>query len=147
MSIPSENIVIFPCVSRTYDTNETAIKAKLMSEENITNIIKSVTDKKSYVIGYSGDKFLFVLDGYYVELKASKSGTLYAYMEDKISSGNHTLIKGDDGGQFMGIGTSATDPGKSNQLCLLLNGEIPKESLSKFNAYSLPSSMDFGELN
>lgn len=149
MSVESSKIKIFPCVSRTYDTDEADIKAKLMSEENITNIIKSITDKKSYIISYDDVNkiFKFVLNGYYIELKAEKRGNLYVYMEDMVKSGNHTLIYGDSDNYFKGISTSEIEPDKSVKLCLCLNGEIPNESYLKFNSSSFTVDTDFGELN
>ena len=138
----SNTVTIFPCVSRTDNTDEKATKAKLMSEENITNIIKSITDKKSYVLDYSEGKFKFILDGYYIELETSKEGTKYVSV-NKDTLGTYEVIQGDDGDVFSGL--SITDePTEGPCLCLCVNGEIPQQSYQKFELKSL--NFDFGEL-
>ena len=149
----SKNIIIFPCVSRTYKgttTNpEVNTKAKLMSEENITNIIKSITDRKSYLISRSGNKFIFVLDGYYIELNIELNEALTGTQYVKLSynkSGNHLILHGDDPeGVFLGLEISTTKPTSGEYLCLLYNGETPTESYYKFDTKSM--KFDFGELN
>ena len=39
----SHNVFVFPCVSRSTGDDQKDLTAKLMSEKNITNIIKSIT--------------------------------------------------------------------------------------------------------
>ena len=155
MAINSENITIFPCVSRTIKDNyETATKAKLMSEENITNIIKSITDKDSYIISRSNSNlFKFVLEGYYIRLQLpiDESVTdIYVSLNYQSNTGNHTLLQGDTNNIFNGIDVltnknNLPEYDLSNYFCLLKDGSIPEESCRKFNKTSI--SFDFGELN
>ena len=147
-AIYSTDVTIFPCVSRVINDNTlTPLKAKLMSEENITNIIKSITDNQSYVIGYKNGVFKLILDGYYIELKASCEGTKYLQLAYNEESGDHILIQGDDGvsgGYFDGLSISDTKPSSGTYLCLCEGGQIPFDSYHKFNCNSM--KFDFGEL-
>lgn len=159
MSILSKDIIIFPCVSRLYTADETNIKAKLMSEENLTNILKSVTDKKSYIISYESKSIKFVLNGYYVELGnislSEYTDPIYAVLNYQGSTGEHKIIVGDTGSDdkatFGGITlVTSTPDANSEYLCLWNGNSVPKESLCKFSANSLSlegTTMDFGELN
>ena len=149
MVVKSADVTIFPCVSRVIkDDTLTPLKAKLMSEENITNIIKSITDNQSYVISYDNGVFKLILDGYYIELSAECSGTKYLQLAYKEESGDHILIQGDDGvagGDFDGLFISDTKPDSGTYLCLCEGGKIPSDSYHKFNYNSM--KLDFGELN
>lgn len=146
LSISSNNVKIFPCVSRDIDndTDEIAIKSKLMSEENITNLIKTITDKKSYVIEKDDTTIKFVLDGYYIELSNVTSLDIYVKLDYQIHTGKHTIIRGDekDKGNFAGL--IAKDTEDSGYFCILKDGEVPLESYQKFDKKSM--SFDFGEL-
>lgn len=154
MSVESKKIKIFPCVSRSYtgDENnpEVDIKAKLMSEENITNIIKSITDRKSYVIRYDdvAKKIIFVLNGYYVELETTLGGSQYAVLNYQPSTNGHTLIEGDLGqgsnSSFHGISIVTQKPTSGEYLWISNYGVVPEESYIKFDTKSV--SFDFGEL-
>lgn len=155
MSIESGKIKIFPCVSRTYSEDEIDIKAKLMSEENITNILKSITDNKSYVISYeSGNesgKLKFVLNGYYIELtyEFNDSDTYYAILNYPPDYNSHKIILGDNGNDFAGISLVNSKPDSGEYLCVWRDGSVPAESYCKFKANSMSfddATMDFGEL-
>ncbi len=154
----SSKVFVFPCVSRTDDDTTNGnisreLRAKLMSEENITNILKSITDKKSYIIEYdSNTKLLkFVLDGYYFEISDySPSGNQYARIDYKsVSSTNEfQLIKGDVSNNFDGLIISQEQP-VSDYLTLCMGGEIPQSSYSKFKLSSVDgklNAIDCGEL-
>ena len=149
MAVDSKNIIIFPCVSRDIkdDKHEIAVKAKLMSEENITNIVKSITDKNSYLLSYDNGVFKFILDGYYVELTETLSGTKYVQLQKTIS-GNHTVLKGDAEQEFTGLSIIGDKPEtvSGECLCLCVDGKIPKESYLKFDENSITIGYDFGEL-
>ena len=147
MSISSENIFVFPCVSRSKNYD---LKAKLMSEENITNIIKSITDKKSYVINDDLSNLEFVIDGYYFKLiNKTLTGNQYAYIstnKDDDPSSTFTILKGDDNG-FQGLTISEQKPDDKDYLTLCEGGKIPVDSKIKFSRESLNmSNIDCGEL-
>lgn len=149
MSISSENIFVFPCVSRSKNYD---LKAKLMSEENITNIIKSITDKKSYIINDDLSNLEFVIDGYYfkltgVELKENR----YAYISTKkngVTPNEFTLLIGDNNSNsFEGLIIDSAIPDGKDYLTLCEGGKIPADSKIKFSRESLNmSSIDCGEL-
>jgi hypothetical protein len=155
--ISSVNISIFPCVSRflTNDNNEVAKRSKLMSEENITGIIKSITDKDSYVISYDGQVIKFVLGGYYIEVAQKLSDTVYAHLVfQKSRTNQHKLIAGDNNNNFYGVvfsnsdtAPTITDSYEYGDVSLkLYDGEqVPQTSFYKFNPKSI--NVDFGELN
>ena len=149
MAVDSKNIIIFPCVSRDIkdDEHEIAVKAKLMSEENITNIVKSITDKNSYLLSYDNGVFKFILDGYYVELTETLSGTKYVQLQKTIS-GNHTVLEGDAEQVFTGISIieDKQELVSGEYLCLCADGKIPENSYLKFNENSITIGYDFGEL-
>jgi hypothetical protein len=154
MAVNSNNITIFPCVSRVFENenSELSLKAKLMSEENITNMIKSITDNKSFVIEYDNTYNLFklILNGYYIELTELCENTKYVRLVYQDTSSTHILIKGDKiseglGGVFEGVEILKTTPSdEKDWLCLCKDGEIPTESYQKFDTKSM--SFDFGEL-
>lgn len=150
MSISSENIFVFPCVSRSKDYE---LKAKLMSEENITNIIKSITDSPSYIIDYDKNtKILeFVIDGYYFKLtEFTPSGTQYAVLKYKADTPKEIkIIDGDNtNNQFNGLTIETSQPKSGTYLLISENNEIPDRSKIKFSRESLNmSSIDCGELN
>ena len=86
----SDKIFVFPCVSRDNDYD---LKAKIMSEENITNLIKSITDNTSYVINDDLNNLEFIIDGYYFKLTDySLTGTQYAYIETTNGSVGKLLM-------------------------------------------------------
>jgi hypothetical protein len=129
---------VFPCVKRD------DVDSRLMSEKNITNILKSVTDKESYVISWDGEVLKCVVKGYYFEVKETRSGDKYAHI-DFNSDG---LLKGDNEDIFEGL---VIDSNKTeNDLILCENGVVPSESLEKFYSTSLSVDLtyiDCGELN
>ena len=153
----SNNVFIFPCVSRSSDSKY-ELKSKLMSEENVTNILKSIADKKSFVLSYADGVLKFVLDGYYFELSEfNLSGNKYAYIsyKDNSDSNGFKLINGDDiDGTFSGLKIQSTisnpnDVDGEDYLTLCVNGQIPNSSFSKFKLSSVDGkfgNIDCGEL-
>lgn len=155
MSLNSSNVTVFPCVSRSIkgdDNTEIVNKAKLLSEENITNILKSVTDKKSYIINWEKDTLEMVIKGYYFKIEdQEKSGNKYAHIKFIENTGNYILIQGDnDESKFTGVeiieGTAPDND--ENCLTLCVNGSIPDDSKIKFTQKSISlKNIDCGELN
>lgn len=149
MGYNSVNTFVFPCVSRD-GSKVDDLSAKLMSEENITNLIKSITDNHSYIISYNDDseELEFILDGYYFKLSNfTPNGTLYATLVYNDSSGLK-LIKGDEATGFEGLSIDTTPT--TDKPCLLLceNGKISEVSKIKFLQSSLTiSTINCGVLN
>jgi hypothetical protein len=145
------------------DNSTEDLKGKLMSEKNITNILKAITDKKSYLISWDDttDLIKCVIDGYYFELKGypyphksgSTSSSLYARVVKNTD--NSELIKGDEkegeNNSFVGleISNQAPETNRDAWLTLCENGRIPPESYVKFSSESLNIELkvlDSGEL-
>lgn len=151
MSISSNQILaVFPCVSRYTDDANVNMKAKLMSEANITNIIKSITDSKSYIISHSISEgkgtFEFILGGYYFEVTdVSTSGNQYAVLDVGVND----LLSGDDGkGYFKGLSIETTQPSGKPFLQLVSNNNVCTPSYIKFTEDSLRiNSIDCGEVS
>jgi hypothetical protein len=142
--VNSTNILsVFPCVSRGADY-DSGSKSKLMSEKNITNIVKSITDKESYIISWNADNLKCVVQGYYFEIKVSTSPNGSQYLHLQM---NDDILHGDNGGSFMGV--EINDNPKGADLVLCVNGKIPNSSREKFSANSVSdlTKIDCGELN
>jgi hypothetical protein len=144
-NLNSSLVSVFPCVSRTDDY---ALDSKLLSEKNLSNIIKCVTDKKSFVINDDLDNLEFVIDGYYFKLNGhTLSGTTYAYLS--YQDANPTLLEGDDKDIFTGLNltnNSSGDSGEYLQLCEYIEEtnryRVPPESKIKF----VLTALDCGEV-
>lgn len=136
----SNKVFVFPCVSRGADYESAA---KIMSEKNITNIIKSITDKESYIISWDDDVLKCVIKGYYFEIGIARSNSMYAHL---IMNG--TILNGaDDSDKFTGV--NIDDNPNNSDLTLCVGGKVPAESLSKFHPKSLSvdiTTLDCGEL-
>lgn len=143
ISVLSENIHVFPCGSRSVDSaNDLANRSRLLSEQNIVNIIKSICDRPSFVISKSGGIIKFVIDGYYFELDLEGTETnLYAKVVYSTSGGgtSYPTIQGDSGSNFAGLSlTSTAGEVTANHLHLLdANGNIPESSKIKFTHNSV----------
>ena len=155
MSIPSDNIKVFPCTNRSSEYHETS---KLMSEQNITNIIKSIVGNKSYVIAETANTVEFVIQGYYFNYTYTsndkKENRLYASIS-KFKDTN--LLMGDGDSGFEGLTISNSRPTSD-----LLNegvdylviyeksvGGAPVRSKVKFtpeDIHTTPYILDCGEL-
>lgn len=155
VKVLSDNLTVFPCVSRDLSDGNKVLAAKLMSENNITNLIKTLADKPSFVISEKIENPMkFVIDGYYFEYtNFPTSSTIYGYIKRITSTGSSGLndrIEGDDSGSgvFKGLVLTSTPPsGVPNYLTLCVNGQIPEESRAKFRGSSLKiDSIDCGEL-
>ena len=161
----SENVFVFPCVSRSTGKNNSQedLKGKLMSEKNITNILKAITDKKSYLISWDNatDLIKCVIDGYYFELEGythpSKSGSTSSFLYARVvkNATNSELIAGDEikgeDNSFSGLEITNETPetNRDDWLTLCENRRIPPESYVKFSSESLNIELkvlDSGEL-
>ena len=142
--ISSSNIFVFPCVSRgeQYD-----LASKLMSEKNITNIIKSITDEESYIISWVNGVLKCVIKGYYFEISGiSPADNMYAHL--LMNTANDEILNGSDvSDEFSGVEIDGNSDGADLTLCE--NGEIPSDRQVKFHTKSLGvdlTKVDCGEL-
>lgn len=148
----SHNVFVFPCVSRSTGDDQKDLTAKLMSEKNITNIIKSITDNKSYVISWDNGILKCIINGYYFEVNETKEKTKYAQVVMKSNAGfAGDIIEGDDVSGFGGLEITTSRP-SGEYLLICENGIVPATSRIKFSPDSVNidaltvSSIDCGEL-
>lgn len=148
LHLKSAKIKVFPFGSNRV-TNPVD---RVLNEQNLTQIIKSVTDYDSYVISYEGNLIKFVINGYYVEadLTDLKDKPLYASItmegEDyNYLNGGDNLTTVKEGSleaesEFTGVNfaNSLEHVGGTHQLQLLdNNGNVPVTSLYKISGESI----------
>lgn len=107
MYLNGSDIHIFPStITRAHDSN-----ARLLTEENLRNLLSTSGAPDSYVISnsYSGGAPLeFVLHGYYVRAKnisiVTSASNIYAHIFlDTTSDGNYRLWGSESDGQFTAV--------------------------------------------
>lgn len=116
---------------------------RVLNEQNLTQIIKNVTDYDSYVISYEGNLIKFVINGYYFEadLTALKSRPLYASIS--VEGEDYKYLNGGDDAtteMFSGVNfdNSLEAVKGTHQLQLLdNNGNVPATSLYKISGESI----------
>ena len=104
--IASDNITVFPNAQRAA-TNQSQLKARKMTEENVVGITNHIVDNSSYVISENAtdSPFKFVIGGYYVEISSFPANILPLYAHIKLSDTNgYKELVGQD-----------TDPNDSSQ--------------------------------
>ena len=145
-TVLSTNVKVFPCATRESDNG---LDSKLLSEQNITNIIKSVTDNHSYIISWDNDTLKCVIKGYYFEISGQRiGGDLYAHLQmngDVLNGADEV-----DGNQKYFAGLDINNSASNADLVLCVSGNIPIDSWAKFNPKSLNADLtrvDCGELN
>lgn len=154
-NVLSSKIKIFPAANRDlqYDS-----QSRLMSEENVTGIIKSIASKDSYVVSelVNDTPFKFVINGYLVELENvdyarqvasnpdnSIADDLYAYINIITDNGYPHLSGSDTGASdvedsiYTGVSFSKKEQEDVPCLQLIGDGKVPIESLQKFDEYTL----------
>lgn len=147
-AVQSKHLNVFPCVSRTYTDTGTGenkiLRAKLLSEKNITNIIKSLADNPSFIISYEGGTIKFILEGYYFEIEEfSLVGNKYVCLNM-----NGELLHGDTSeDEFGGLEIYDIIPPNKVYLTLCENGKIPSLSYQKFTGVAFGKTIDCGLLN
>ncbi|MBQ3422378.1 MAG: hypothetical protein IJH34_12090, partial [Romboutsia sp.] len=148
----SSQVVVFPAALRTYvASSDIKTGAKFTTENNISGIVRSVTDSESYLISpravsNSYDFLEFVIHGYYFKVDASDlilTGNLFAGIRldasgRLINYDNDSPVL-DDSTNFTGLEFSQTDnfPGDAYYLQLFKNGQPCIDSLVKIDATSL----------
>ena len=162
----SGNVKVFPSANRTADYQR---DARHMSEDNITSITNKVTDNDSYVISQNmySSPFELVLGGYYfkltnlsgfLDLQGDFSSALNVYASIEINNtGAYRTLNGqddEDTGLYSGISITFTQPVPENGYWLTIltrdsisdSWRVPKESMVRFIASSLPLVIDGGEI-
>lgn len=148
----SNQVVVFPAALRTYvSSSDVKTGAKFTTENNISGILRSVTDNDSYLIQprVAADSYPtleFVLHGYYFKVDTTDitiSNNLWAGIK-LDASGRLVALNGspelDADENFMGLEfkDSATfNPAASYTLQLFKDGSPCIESLVKINSDSL----------
>lgn len=162
----SEDVRVFPYGQQ----RPTDPAGRLLNEENITRLVKSINDFDSYVISYENSNIEFVIAGYYItanisEILPTEEGadkTLWAAIdvasgatsiseEGSIKRTYSYLTGADKDGKFQAVQFSATESDDTTlkQLQLLdSEGNIPPESRKRFNVASLgiDASLKLGDI-
>lgn len=151
MAVSSDKITVFPCIKRDPAYNTTS---KLMSEQNITNIIKSIVGDRAYVISEISNGVEFIIQGYYFNYTFSANDTENNVYASIVKDGDPSLLKGDDqNGYFNGLNISYELPtGQEGKDYLTLYEKAikgaPPRSKIIFNpeVINIPTILDIGEL-
>lgn len=134
MYVATKSIEAFPTAKRTYDND---IKARLMCEENITNIIKCCVEKPSFVIQGEYTGLEFVINGYYFYVKnaevarllKSTGKPLYAHININTTGVLHELNGVDTNGEYTGVLFDDVAGTTINDLYIYdADGNVPEES-------------------
>ena len=163
-NMSSTSVTVFPSSNRTASYQRSA---RHLSEKNITSITNKVTDKDSYVITstFPAESFEFVLGGYYFSVTGlsdfitnisghTTATAVYASIEIDRTGAYEVLYGQDDEatGLYTGLDFTVTEPVPQNWIKILEREEVgqawsvPKESMVKFTAKSLPLVIDGGEI-
>ena len=134
MYVVTKSIEAFPTAKRTYDND---IKARLMCEENITNIIKCCVEKPSFVIKGENTELEFVINGYYFHIvnpdvaysRKSTHKPLYAHIQIDTSGTLDELNGVDTNGEYTGVLFDDVKGTTANDLYIYdAEGNVPEES-------------------
>lgn len=115
----SDNVQVFPFGKvRHHDPN-----ARVLNEQNITNLVRMLTDRKSYVVSYDDSdpnrKLIeFVINGYFFKTDVSELWELftenkdvYAYIDLATTDDEYSYLKGGDRiSTIVGGSGSSEDP-------------------------------------
>ena len=110
---PSTAVTVFPSVYRSFNPS-----GKFTNETNFANIVKSIVNKDSYIVGYDGNTLRLVIFGYYFAVqvgsgfnnKTSSSPTWASIrLENDLEDRCYNLVSYEGGTPS----TLDTDPGGS----------------------------------
>lgn len=143
----SDKVSVFPSTIRTVQPGNEHSQ-RMITEENVANILKKACSKTRYVIGRDDNWVEFVYDGYYFRVNVSgQSGNLY--VEPVFDSG---ILQGDSGGtnsKFLGLqyktSITSTDVGYLHIWTDSTNSHIPEESQIMYDSEKI-SDIDCGEI-
>ena len=138
----SNDVNVFPSMWRQFKP-----QSKFTNEENFTNILKSVTDKDSYIVDYNNGTLKCVIYGYYFEINnfnLEPDYTLYIVVDQNgtlinpIQGTPHTM---DSNGECLFITSSEPQLPTGATLHELditdSNSQILTKSLTKVNSNSV----------
>lgn len=143
-NISSENIHVFPFgTTRNHDR-----LARVLNEQNITQLVKNMTDYSNYVLRYKNNIMDFIIQGYYFSADVSEvtepNKPLYAHINLHTDASNYFYLAGGDIEEdnkyiFTGVTFSFYEPeDKKNSLQLLdSTGNVPEKSRKRVSADSL----------
>lgn len=165
--LASGDVTVFPSTVR----GNTQRSARLISEENLVNIVNKLVDKDAFVISQdAGLEYLeFIVNGYYFKVNYSNliqlfpsSNDIYASIITGITGDNadkYTVLIGQDSqSNYEGVAFSGTEPAgelqegqtRYNLKILTKSGGswvIPKESLIKLKGFRIQDiNVDGGEI-
>lgn len=142
-TLGSDLVSVFPCASRT---NKYQVEARLLSEKNMTELVKHITTSDgSFVISSDGKEFM--LGGYYFKLKNySFSGQVYASL--KFTPNNDSILIGDsdDTKMFGGLDIDSSEPPDGVWIQLWDGEKVPEKSKISFIKRDDNLVLDCGEL-
>ena len=127
---------------------------RTLNEQNLTQLITSLTDVNSFVIRLTNDRLEFVLAGYYfnvsyAELMAKfKKKEVYAAITLTDLDGYKYLSGGDVNDEFTGVDFVTSAPQNSSAYLHILSsdGTVPQSSYYRFNSSTIegvPSASDY----
>ena len=163
MYIKSNKLHVFPFGS----TRKVEPTARIMNEQNISRLVRNLTDVEGFVIDYdkSTNIMEFMLHGYYFKVNLSDclddlSGKdIYAYIAVDVQNNYEYLLGGDTDGintetsftEFTGLYINQ-EPNISNASIYSLyildkSGNVPSSSKSKFSSSSLSGGVSELEID
>ena len=126
----SSQVTVFPCASRT---GVYQVEARLLSEKNMTDLVKHITNSNgSFVISSDGKEFM--LGGYYFKLDNSYSFSGSTYASLKFTQNN--ILAGDsvvsEVYYFGGLDIDSSKPSSGVWLQLWDGNKVPETSKISF---------------
>lgn len=159
MYLKSDKVHVFPFGS----TRKVEPIARILNEQNISRIVRNLTDVNGFVISYDEKSKLieFMIYGYYFKADLSslvtdyKGKDIHAYIAVSEDSEYEYLLGGDTDGvetdpsssDFTGlyINQKPNIPGATVHTLHILDksGKVPENSLSKFSSNSVDLQIDY----
>ncbi len=158
MYLKAQSVDVFP-ISRARSTNPTA---RLISEEHLLNLVRSICDTDSFVVTkdfIESNDLEFMIHGYYFKILGNSipldqfSSEIWATIYLDTSDNNYVTLFGSDSDEadpaartFNGLNLTSEIPtsndGRTSHTLLLLkkdanNWIVPDESRLKFDAESI----------
>ena len=162
--LASSDVTVFPSTVR----GNTQRSARLISEENLVNIVNKLVDKDAFVISSEvGLQFLeFIINGYYFKVNYANliqqfpySTDIFASIITGVNADAYTVLFGQDSqSNYEGVAFSGSEPagelpdGQTRYNLKILtksggNWVIPKESLIKLKGFRIQDiNVDGGEI-
>lgn len=140
--VSSDKIHVFP-----FGTTRTTDRlARVLNEQNLTTIVKNMTDIPNYVLRYENNIMDFIIQGYYFSADVSEikenNKPLYAYINLTTDNSGYSYLSGNDtdDGVFTGVIFTTSDSGiPADQMIQLLDKshKVPTSSKQRLSGESL----------